>query len=293
MTDRKKRIKNRLPYVVIFLLFLTGIGIYLYPTVSNWIFLYTSRVEIAAYDDITQNLDASEIADLEKEAQDYNASLAQGGSDAASSVRYGDLLAVTDALGYVDIPKLEIYLPIFHGTSEEALQMGIGHMEGTSLPIGGESTHSVLAGHTGLPTAELFTNIDRLVPGDVFYIHVLDRILAYRVDQTKVVEPAEDEEIQIVQGEDYVTLLTCTPYGVNDHRLLVRGTRIPYTTPYDPETQDAEYPMPPSDVPEQAGWPLGAVVGFWSVIGLMIVIAIVLLILFLPVKKKKFARERA
>ena len=132
-------------------------------------------------------------------------------------------------MGYLEIPSIEVYLPIYHGTSEGVLQSGIGHLGNTSLPIGGENTHAVLSGHTGLPNARLLTVLDKLQEGDQFYIHVLDEILAYEVDQIKVVEPDDISDIFIEEGEDYVTLVTCTPYGINSHRLLVRGTRVPYT----------------------------------------------------------------
>lgn len=256
---------KRTVFVLIFLLFLTGIGICLYPTVSKWIFAYTAREEIALYDDVIEQLEPTELAVMEQEAQDYNKVHAKAGMEAGSVVSYDDLLAVTDAIGYVDIPKINIYLPIFHGTSEEVLQRGIGHMEETSLPIGGESTHAVLAGHTGMPKAELFTNIDKLVIGDVFYIHVLGEILAYQVDQIKIVDPEDSRDIQIVSGEDYVTLLTCTPYGINDHRLLVRGTRIPYSSADDSGEQEAGQKQ-------------------WFLIGVLVVI---LLILFFSVGKRR------
>jgi len=129
-------------------------------------------------------------------------------------------------MGYIDIPKINVYLPIYHGSSEEILQKGVGHLQNTSLPIGGKSTHAVLTGHRGLATATLFTDLDQLVQGDLFYIHILNGELVYRVDQIKVVELEDTSDLVIQQGEDYVTLVTCTPYGINTQRLLVRGTRV-------------------------------------------------------------------
>ena len=137
-------------------------------------------------------------------------------------------VAEDGVMGYLSIPKINVRLAIYHGTAEDVLQTGIGHMNGTSLPIGGESTHSVLAAHRGLPAARLFTDIDQMQQGDMFYIHVLDETLAYQVDQILTVLPSDTDALQIEKGKDYVTLVTCTPYAVNTHRLLVRGTRIPY-----------------------------------------------------------------
>ena len=131
-------------------------------------------------------------------------------------------------MGYIEIPKIDIKLPIYHGTSELVLNNGIGHLEGTSLPIGGKSTHSVLTGHRGMPSSKLFTDLNQLVIGDVFYIYILDNILAYQVDKISIISPDDVSELKIIEGEDIVTLMTCTPYGVNTHRLLVRGKRVSY-----------------------------------------------------------------
>ena len=147
------------------------------------------------------------------------------GAARISLADYNDLLAVTDAIGYLEIPKLDVYLPIYHGTGEETLEHGVGHMENSSLPVGGASTHCVLSGHSGLPSGKLLTGLDRMEEGDLFRLHVLDETLAYRVDQLLTVLPDETDAIQIEEGKDYVTLLTCVPYGVNSHRLLVRGVR--------------------------------------------------------------------
>lgn len=282
MANIKKRIKRRLPLVIIFLVLLVGVGIFMYPIISNWICQYTARTEIASYDAAVKELDTSEIEALEKKAEDYNKALAKGDSKAISVTNYSDLLAVTDAIGYVDVPKIGVYLPIYHDISDEVLQKGVGHMEGTSLPVGGESTHSVLAGHTGLPTAELFTDLDQLKNGDVFYIHVLGKVLAYKVDQIKTVLPEDSSDTQIVEGEDYVTLLTCTPYGINDHRLLVRGTRIPYD-PKNEETAEEE----PTAVQDEQTIPLRRIVWYAVAIATAVIAVIILLILFLPFRKKR------
>ncbi len=291
MSHIKKRIRRRIPIALLFLLLLVGVGFLIYPTLSDWVSRYTSYTEIVSYSLAIKNAGKSEIEKLRKLAVEYNEVLAGSDSGQLSAVSYDDLLAVTDAIAYVDIPKVSIYLPVFHGLSDDRLQNGVGHMEGTSLPIGGESTHCVLAAHTGLPTSSLFTDIDRLVLGDVFYIHVLDEILAYRVDQIKVVLPDETDDIRIVKGEDYVTLLTCTPYGINDHRLLVRGTRIPYTEPFDPDKQDALYPMAPVKSADRTVAPVETVLWFWGTVAAAAVVSVILLILFLPIGKKRNKKQ--
>ncbi len=287
----KKRVKRRIPFLMLFLLLLVGICILMYPRVSDLIMRYTAYSEIASYNAAVKVIDKSEIKKLQKLAQEYNEALAEGNTDKSSITDYDSLLAVTEAIGYVDVPKVNIYLPIFHGLTGDILQRGVGHMEGTSLPIGGKSTHCVLAAHTGLPTADLFTNIDQLVLGDVFYIHVLDETLAYRVDQIKIVLPDNTDDIKIVENKDYVTLLTCTPYGVNDHRLLVRGTRIPYKEPYDPSEQDAKYPMAPTESADEEVIPLETLLSFWGTVAVLLVVIIILLILFLPIGRNKNKKQ--
>ena len=214
------------------LLILIGGSVGLYPVISNSVTEYKAKQEIASYQEAVEEQDPEALARQWAMAKDYNQDLA--GENGVSVASYDDLLAVTDAIGYLEIPRLDLYLPIYHGTEESVLEKGVGHMEGTSLPTGGRSTHCVLSGHTGLPTAKLFTHLDELEEGDMFYIHVLDETLAYQVDQKCVVLPDETDEIQIKEGKDYVTLITCIPYGVNSHRLLVRGER----TAYEPENPE-------------------------------------------------------
>lgn len=211
-------------------LILIGLGVGLYPTVSSYFTEYRAKKEILDYQEAVKAQNPDTIISQRNMAENYNKELA--GESGVSVVSYNDLLAVTDSLGYLEIPKLELYLPIYHGTDEDVLEKGVGHMKGTSLPVGGSSTHCVLSGHTGLPAAKLFTHLDELNEGDMFYIHVLNETLAYQVDKKSVVLPTETDEIQIEEGKDYVTLLTCIPYGVNSHRLLVRGER----TAYKPES---------------------------------------------------------
>ena len=150
-------------------------------------------------------------------------------------------------MGYISVPKLNVTIPIYHGTSEAVLQVGIGHLENSSFPVGGESTHACLSGHRGLPTAELFTDLDRMKTGDIFFIKILDRTLCYKVDQILTVLPQETQELAIVNGKDYITLITCTPYGVNSHRLLVRGVRQEYA-------EEAPIPIYETDLTDSSFW---------------------------------------
>lgn len=282
MTSIKKRVKRRLPLLFIFIVLVVGVGLFMYPKVSNWISVYTAKTTINSYNKAVEKLDNTDKEKLRKEAQEYNKALAENNHDKLEKFNYDEILSINGAMAYIDIPKIKVYIPIFHGTDEEELQQGVGHMKETSFPVGGKSTHSVIAGHTGLPTAEIFTDIDQLVNGDIFYIHVLDEILAYKVDQIKVVLPSETEDTQIVQGEDYVTLLTCTPYGINDHRLLVRGTRIPYDRQKEEIIQNKPVQTDTSENILSVETILTLLV-----IGLSVLVVIItLLILFLPVGKK-------
>ncbi len=208
------------------LLLIVGAAAAGYPFVRSQILEYQARGEISNYEKAVENESPEQLGGMLEQAKQYNEALQRG--DAVSSAAYDDLLAVTDAIGYLEIPKLGIYLPIYHGLEDEVLQKGIGHIPSTSLPVGGPSTHCVLSGHSGLPAARILTELDRLDEGDRFYLHVLDQTLAYAVDQISVVLPDDTSMIQIEEGKDYVTLLTCTPYGINTHRLLVRGERTEY-----------------------------------------------------------------
>lgn len=274
-----RNIKARLPLLFIFLVLLAGVGAMGYPVASNWISVYTAKVEIADYNAAVEEEDTSKLEEALKEAEEYNKTLSVGAVK-TSAASYDELLAVTDAIGYLEIPKLGIYLPIYHGTSDEVLQKGIGHMEDTSLPVGGESTHSVLSGHTGLPAAKILTDLDQMEKGDRFYIHVLNRILAYEVDQIKVVLPEETDDIRIVKGEDYVTLLTCTPYGINSHRLLVRGKR----TGYIPEKMSVQAP---TNGEGKRIIPVETLVLIGGIAAGTVILLTILLILFIPGRKPK------
>lgn len=212
-------------------MFLIGSSVLLYPAISNYVnSKHASRV-IATYNEALTSSDEDKLSGILDSAADYNTRLRSALPDAfyiPSNVSgYGDTLDITGTgiMGYIDIDKIGVELPIYHGVSKEVLQVGVGHLEGTSLPVGGESTHCVLSGHRGLPSAKLFTDLDELEIGDEFTITILDRLLTYRIDQICIVLPTETDDLQIVNGKDYCTLMTCTPYGINTHRLLVRGVR--------------------------------------------------------------------
>lgn len=213
-------------------MFLAGIGLLLYPTVSDyWNGLHQSRA-IAGYDAAVEKLDTARYEELLAEARAYNEALLQNPArftpTEEETERYRQLLDVsgTGIMAYAEIPKLDTRLPVYHGTDDAVLQIAVGHIEGSSLPIGGAGTHTVLSGHRGLPSAKLFTDLDQLETGDRFALHVLGDTLWYEVDQILTVLPQEMDALAIDAKEDYCTLVTCTPYGVNTHRLLVRGHRI-------------------------------------------------------------------
>ena len=227
---RKKK-GNSITFVLILVL-LAGLSLLLYPSVSDYWNSFHQTQAIASYAENVATLDQARYDALWEEAKAYNASLL-GRSNAyllseAQRAQYDELLDVSGlgVMGYIEIPSIGCSLPVYHGTEESVLQIAVGHLDWTSLPVGGASTHCVLSGHRGLPSAKLFTNLDKLVEGDVFMLRVLDEVLTYEVDQILIVEPQEVAALQIVEGKDYCTLVTCTPYGVNTHRLLVRGHRI-------------------------------------------------------------------
>ena len=222
--------------------FLIGLCVLLYPMASDLISRWTSNVSIRSYVQQVAEMDDMERQSQLAEARAYNQALASGqtggyaldggGEESAFETSWMErvgMLRECAMIGYLKIPKINVYLPIRHGTSTEVLEEGVGHLDNTSLPVGGLATHAALSGHTGLPTSHLLTDLDQLEAGDVFYVYVLGETLAYLVDQIKVVEPTQTDDLAVVPGEDYMTLVTCTPYGINSHRLLVRGRRTAYT----------------------------------------------------------------
>ena len=211
--------------------FLVGICILLYPAFSNYWNSKTQSRAITNYESVLENLKPEDYAAIFENAHAYNKALYETDfplTDYPDVPGYSDTLCITgnDMIGYLKIDRIGVELPIYHGTSDSVLSRGVGHLQGSSLPVGGENTHSVMSAHRGLPSAKLFTDLDRMEIGDTFQIVVLDQVLTYQVDQIKVITPRELGDLQIVEGMDYCTLFTCTPYGINTHRLLVRGVRI-------------------------------------------------------------------
>ena len=211
--------------------FFVGICILLYPAFSDFWNGKTQSRAITNYESVLEKLEPEDYTDIFDKAHAYNKTLYETDyplRDYNQVSGYYDTLRVADndMIGYVKIDRIGIELPIYHGTSDKVLSRGVGHLEGSSLPVGGENTHSVMSAHRGLPSAKLFTDLDRMEIGDTFHIVVLNQILSYRVDFIKVIEPTDVSDLQIIEGGDYCTLFTCTPYGINTHRLLVRGTRI-------------------------------------------------------------------
>ena len=231
-----KKLKAHWSTLLLILVFLVGLSLLLYPSVSDyWNSFHQSRA-IQSYVQAVADINDEDYQALLEAAQAYNQKIAQNGNNWQLSeedlAEYNSLLRVADSgiMGYIEIPKIQVNLPIYHGTDEEVLQIGVGHLEGSSLPVGGAGTHTVISGHRGLPSAKLFTNLDQLEEGDIFQLYVLDEVLTYQVDQILIVEPTELSDLQVEAGQDYCTLVTCTPYGINTHRLLVRGHRIENNT---------------------------------------------------------------
>lgn len=237
--------KKKTANIILILMFLAGLSLLLYPTVSDyWNSMHASQA-VANYAEKVKDLSREQYGKMLQEAKAYNKMLAQSGGGYTLSKRqeaaYESILDVTGTgiMGYIEIPTIHISLPIYHGIEDSVLQIAVGHLEWSSLPVGGKSTHCVLSGHRGLPSAKLFTNLDQLVEGDTFVIRVLDEVLTYEVDQILIVEPSDVSALTIEEGKDLCTLVTCTPYGINSHRLLVRGHRVANQTEGIRVTSDA------------------------------------------------------
>ncbi|WP_279159864.1 class C sortase [Thomasclavelia cocleata] len=241
--------KKKVVKVVLIVGFIIGLVISLYPLISN---MYAKKSQMSVITNYQKEIDNSNEQRIVQEkdlANTYNRKLNQTvilsdpfdpNAISMADEKYYEILNFTDdnVMAYIKIPRINVNLPIYHGTDSEHMLKGVGHLVGTSLPIGGNDTHSVLSAHSGLSSADLFTNLANLDNGDLFYIYVLDEILAYEVDNIKVVKPTETDDLRIVKGEDYITLVTCTPFGINSHRLLVRGHRVEYNP--DKEKQEAK-----------------------------------------------------
>lgn len=259
--------RKHISTIFIILIFLVGLGFISYPTVSNlWNQAHQSRA-IATYSKQVEKLDDSENKKMLKAARKYNKSLLKKSDhwklSKKDKKKYESLLDVsgTGIMGYIEVPKIDCSLPIYHGTDEGALQIAIGHLEGSSLPVGGKSTHCVLSGHRGLPSARLFTDLDQMEEGDTFILNILGHKLAYEVDQIKVVLPEKMSDLEIQEGKDLCTLVTCTPYGINTHRLLVRGHRVKYVETKVQEQKEVSKPKTDTRL-VIAGAAVGAVVLF-------------------------------
>ena len=231
--------KRKLAIFFIALIFIAGVAVMSYPLVSSIINNISSRNDAEEYVKTTKQMSTEETLKMFEEAKEYNQSLTNNviitdpfdyESYQKIGANYEKALNVdgNGLIGYIEVPKINVYLPIYHGTSDDVLKKGAGHLQNTSLPVGGESTHAIISAHTAFPGETFFDYLTDMQEGDEFYVHVLDRILKYEVDDVSVILPTETEALRITTGEDYVTLLTCTPYSVNTHRLLVRGTRVEY-----------------------------------------------------------------
>lgn len=275
--------RRKLVSVLIVLLIIVGFGVLTYPVISNQWNTYRQSQLITHYEHVVETMEPEDFSEEWEKAQAFNAKIEKNDI-------YGDIFGLDNAdmketeywqmvniagdgvMGYISIPKINLRVSIYHSTGDDVLQTGVGHLSGSALPIGGAGTHSILAGHRGLPTAKLFTDLDQLQRGDMFYIHVLDETLAYQVDQILDMVDKDDMEtlqaaMQVEEEQDYVTLFTCTPYGVNSHRLLVRGTRVPYNGEEDVT----------ASIPEAMVQSIQNYYMFYLIIGVAAVVLIVLL----------------
>lgn len=274
--------KIKIAFAIIMMI--SGMGIIAYPFISNKLAEQNASVAIQDYENTVEELDQEKL-DAAKEAADRyneqlsNALLEDASGEADTGISYVDMLGLGEGIGYITIPKIDVNLPIYEGTNDDVLSNGVGHMPQSSFPVGGESTHCVLTGHRGMPGAILFTDLDQLETGDYFFLHVLDEILAYQVDQIKVVEPEETSDLEIIPGGDYCTLITCTPYAVNSHRLLVRGIR----SEYNEEESRVQYQE------LQTGTLVQRMVDVWQwlVVALTIVVGGEGLLLFIIMRRRK------
>ncbi len=231
---KKKGFKYYLPNLKFAGIFIVGLAIFLYPSASNYINTKNQSRAISAYDEALASISAEDYEKYWAQAREYNEKLASGAMSFNLTdeelEEYNSVLdpTGTGVMGHIEIENIGVDLPIYHGVDESVLQVGIGHLPGTSLPTGTAGTHAVLSGHRGLPSAKLFSDLDQMIEGDTFLLHIMNQTFAYQVDQITIVLPEETQGLGVFQGEDYVTLVTCTPYGVNTHRMLVRGKRVDY-----------------------------------------------------------------
>ena len=249
----KKRI---LLHVLFLVLFLIGIGAAAYPAFGNWYTEQKRSVVLTEYEKALAKIEDADLTDAFKQAEIYNDALFTGEIDEKERPDYGELLCTTEdgIMGYVEIPAIQIRLPIYHGCTENELSKGAGHLPSSSLPVGGKSTHAVLAAHSGRADSKMFTDLDQVKEGDLVYLYVLNKTLTYEVDKITVTTPDDTDAIQIIDGEDLLTLLTCTPYGTNTHRLLVRGHRIFPDEPLSPSKPSEAKPEHPDTAVHRSTW---------------------------------------
>ena len=291
MKEKNKK-KRRIFDIIRIVVLLVALSVLLYPTISNYLYEKNSSKVISSYDENVVKLSEKERKAMLKAAQEYNKRLSGNTEildpfspvEKEENTEYESLLNVNGAgmMGYIKIPKINVELPIYHGTTEAVLQVGVGHFEGTSLPVGGESTHTVLTGHRGLPSKMLFTDLDELEIGDIFYLDIVGEKFAYQVDQILTVLPEDTEALSIEEGKDYATLVTCTPYAVNTHRLLIRGHRIPY--------EEAIQQEPDKEIKVELPFQVKVLIGGVSI--LLLVLLILLLYSKKSNKKNKKIKEK-
>lgn len=277
--------RRYLQIILAAVLFLLALGLTLYPVISNW---YNQRHQSqiqTAYREVLEQTDTAELERIRKRAAEYNKSITPGAAEkaytqetiiAASEDYINQLdLGGTGIMGYVEIPKIHVDLPIYHGTGSDSLDKGTGHLLGSSLPVGGESTHSIITGHSGMASQKMFTDLEQLQEGDVFYLCVLDEVLAYRVDAIHTVLPHDTTYLGIVSGQDLCTLVTCTPTGINTHRLLVQGSRIPYEPTVEAQNTESEHMDADSSHWEDQYW-LGIRLGLVAMVSMVLLLNVLL-----------------
>lgn len=281
--------KKKLSLILMILIFLSGLGIMLYPIIGNLYMEHHQSSVIENYEDALDNMSDDTLKEARERAEGYNELLMgnviitdpfdpEAQKKLEENSDYFNILNLNNdgIIGYINIPKIDVNLPIYHGTSEEVLKKGVGHLQNTSFPIGGEGTHSVLSGHTGLSSAKLFTDLNQLEEGNIFYVNVLGEKMAYKIDQIKIVEPQDTSDLMIHSDKDYITLVTCTPYGVNSHRLLVRGTRIPYTEEVEEEIKKEEKETVGSTWRDEYFKALAVGLGGLTILGIIFIIVVLI-----------------
>ena len=274
--------KNKKTTIILLISFFIGLSVLLYPSISNFWNAKTQSEAIVDYESMLAQFKPEDYTALFEEADAYNQQLFKLKEPLLNYYQlsqYNNILNVggTGMMGYITVPKISQELPVYHGTSDGVLSVAVGHLEGTSLPVGGENTHSVVSAHRGLPTAILFTHLDRMEVGDIFYFTILDRTITYEVDQIRIVEPDDTSLIQITEGKDYCTLLTCTPYGINTQRLLVRGHQVDESQTRNLYVANEAYRVEPLVV--------------MPIVALPIIFVLLIYVMFAPVKKETLGED--